>query len=149
MRRWRVSLLSALGSILTRLDELIGRCVAPPDVIQAILTQWLMRGYELHVLTRCRVRAENVAPTRDGESFSTCDTAVARGGTSIGWTDAGSHLGGATRVGSDHLLIVIINNAIGHHAIRALLVHFHDLLFQIRIKRSLAYSSHHFFLTRE
>ena len=135
--------------VLTRLNELVGRCVAPPDVVQAILAQWLLRCYELHVLTRSRVRAENVAPACDGESFSTCNTTVARGSVSIRRMDASSHLGGATGIGGDHLLIVVIYNAIGYYAIRALLVHFHDFFFQIRIEWGLAYSSHYFFLTRK
>ena len=51
---------------LTRLDELVGSCLTPFDIVKVYVAQLLLAAQDLHFLARGRVRTQNVATTSDG-----------------------------------------------------------------------------------
>ena len=51
---------------LTRLNELVGSCLTPFDIVEVYVAQLLLAAQDLHFLARGRVRTQNVAPASDG-----------------------------------------------------------------------------------
>ena len=51
---------------LTRLNELVGSCLTPFDIVEVYVAQLLLAAQDLHFLARGRVRTQNVAATSDG-----------------------------------------------------------------------------------
>ena len=135
---------------LTRLNELVGSCLTPFDIVEVYVAQLLLAAQDLHFLARGRVRTQNVATTSDGQALAACDVLnpIKTSRTFESVIVLRSKARGSTWV-SSHDRLLVAPHAVSHCTIRAFLVQLSDLLPQIGIERCLAYPPHDLLLTRK